>query len=725
MSSVKKHNISSKVDEILINIYTNIDNSNKPIPFTRGLFTEIPKNPYLSLNKYPYFTTKYRIPYESIKGLPFQDKINFLFNKKEFIKYVSNNEIKKDNFSNNEFSEYTIEIIDDNVKSLLKLLFPTSYPVKENCVDTYNELIAKTEPISNKFSSSFLGISSLLHNVFTSSSNTASDVEEHEQESNFNKFTYINIDGKIYTVLKVVYLNDFINNPKYNEIIGIHKEFNENNEIYKNIIDWKISNIELKICLNMLELFDGYCRGKNEKCKYFNLMVKDICKQIKYSRHKYRDYSIKDKNIESIKDEYFNEFNNFFFNDNTTYFQLKNILTKILKESENNKNYNNILSYMKLKYNYCEIEKKTTDELIEIIDNNKYSYTVNESEFTILLNEIKLESVKFNTKVNSYFQENKLTDEKNNDISKKISKSFKDTYNLIIRNKKISNEGNERKNYHQYQIKIKTLFEKYKIFIKKTKQFFLEVDKNNLNLPDFFIDKFSIIEQLYNEQKLLESVKNSYFQKNKLTDIEIPDKTKEYYQANYSQQQELKKIMEKFVYPNRESINDKLVEIILSYINQSNEPNEFNDILKKIEQDEHIDENLLMKIYTGVDLYNISKINTPKYEIQVYMDLIEGKLSNSILSKVGCYFKDNELINLYYNLKYASRLNNSYVFSNKLPILKIPRIESNTDEKDKKNNDISLVESKINKTGGKLRSTKRKYKNKIRKTRFIYNRCLQ
>jgi hypothetical protein len=84
-------------------------------------------------------------------------------------------------------------IMSYNVMHMLKLLFPTSLPTKYNILSSYeNYIMQQTES----------GFSSIKELVFSN-----------------NKYSYLSMNGKKYTVTKVIWLNDVYNNPIYKKCI--------------------------------------------------------------------------------------------------------------------------------------------------------------------------------------------------------------------------------------------------------------------------------------------------------------------------------------------------------------------------------------------------------------------------------------------------------------------------------------------------------------------------
>jgi hypothetical protein len=124
-------------------------------------------------------------------------------------KYVNLHNGEKDQTETNESNELVKDIFghtNENIMILLQTLFPNSYPVLNNITDSYNMLIVKQSlPFTFKNAiPKFLRIKSY--------------------ENQF--FSYLKIDGKIYTTTELLWVNDIYNHPTYSTIILKYNSFN-------------------------------------------------------------------------------------------------------------------------------------------------------------------------------------------------------------------------------------------------------------------------------------------------------------------------------------------------------------------------------------------------------------------------------------------------------------------------------------------------------------------
>jgi len=143
------------------------------------------------LSTYPFFTDTVRLPMASILKLSKSDQIKLLFNKSYFNRKIGNRTyIDRDERNAN--AEY-------NLKAMLNILLPTSFPVKNNIYETFSGNI-KGLVVSSDFQSD----SSIFDTLF-------SDEE--------NKYGYVNIDGKTWTVVKINLINDIINDKTFSLLL--------------------------------------------------------------------------------------------------------------------------------------------------------------------------------------------------------------------------------------------------------------------------------------------------------------------------------------------------------------------------------------------------------------------------------------------------------------------------------------------------------------------------
>jgi len=138
--------------------------------------------------------------------------IQFFFDKDVFIKQLQN---IRENENQNEHE--TNLIIRENIMTMLYLLFPTGFPSQENIHNSYDIL---TMNESNHILS---GISKIFKPV---------------------DYSYLKINGSIYTTSRVVWLNDLFNEPNFTNLLELYDIFK------KKMIHMRISNDIFSIELN-------------------------------------------------------------------------------------------------------------------------------------------------------------------------------------------------------------------------------------------------------------------------------------------------------------------------------------------------------------------------------------------------------------------------------------------------------------------------------------------
>lgn len=401
------------LDTIEIQIYTNISKKDiSPTIFTINTLKYLP-NYGPSLNEYPYFTSEYRIPVEAIKKLSYDDKIITLFNKSQFIKMLrKNGTIFKDN--DNDKSKN----IEYNIKSILELLFQTYYPIKDNIVDTYSEFIEQKYPLKHIFSS----IIPYKWNKYGNNNNN-------------NLFSYLNIDSKSYTVIKVFQLNDFINNPKYYKLLVEFNKYKKWKETKKNELENDILNKKKDIIILINEMKKYYFnnnKNDNKICDLFNSFIDQYDNYIIYGNI----YLIHINNIYKLLKYIIHLFGINNINDNN-----RDIFIKQLKQC-NNLKYKNNDSFDSLikEYNLANRNKNRSNSLTDndknIID--KYKHTVNNTynEYIYWINKIE-EIYDISTKnLNNYIRFPSIFLQNFNSIINKM----KDLYTIENINTKFFNE---------------------------------------------------------------------------------------------------------------------------------------------------------------------------------------------------------------------------------------------------------------------------------------------
>ena len=190
-----------------------------PFPLTSDLIY-IPKAERISeskstLSKKPFFTkdVQYDLK-ECMKMSNYEKIVRFFFDKKYFQKNLG------------VYGKVTTlmrekDIIDNNIRVMMLLLFPTSFPMDNNYDTSFRKYIAR-----ETFS--------------------LSDIASMEVRP-YKPFSYLKKSGTVYTVTKITWLNDLFNHPKY-------RSFVEDYIAYKNWADKEVLNIQVEILKQLFKM---------------------------------------------------------------------------------------------------------------------------------------------------------------------------------------------------------------------------------------------------------------------------------------------------------------------------------------------------------------------------------------------------------------------------------------------------------------------------------------
>lgn len=173
------------IQEVKITISSNIPEF-PSIEFTSSLLYHPDSKSIKTSNKYPYITNSRDYPVTVLKGMEYEKIIDFFFNKKTFTKVLTSSEYPPNVKTPDTESS---KIYKMNIMTMLELLFPTKHFVVNNVHQSLDRVLNQ-QPSK-----------SIFYNPMTT------------------KFSYLKINNKPYTVTKVVWLNDIVNHPKYQDLI--------------------------------------------------------------------------------------------------------------------------------------------------------------------------------------------------------------------------------------------------------------------------------------------------------------------------------------------------------------------------------------------------------------------------------------------------------------------------------------------------------------------------
>ena len=168
---------------------------------------------------YPYFTDTVRFPKGKLLKLSREEQLKILFDKQLFRQTIGN--------ISNVDAEVRSENAEYNFHTLLNILLPTTFPIKSNISETFIENIQNTGAPLNIDDS--IGIYDLFAQIFS---------------DEINKYGYISIGGKIYTVTKIMYINEIINDPIFRPLIQGGNIFQQSTKETENKINEKLKSIK-------------------------------------------------------------------------------------------------------------------------------------------------------------------------------------------------------------------------------------------------------------------------------------------------------------------------------------------------------------------------------------------------------------------------------------------------------------------------------------------------
>jgi hypothetical protein len=179
---------------------TNINGQKEDVPFTKALLSH-PDYPGLSetegFNEYPYISDDVSIPI-GLNTARYFEKVQFFFDKEKFRSLTGSQPVET-------VDSKKPEILNSNVKMMLDLLFLTAIPASANVKDSYKSNISdETESWIPNIKFTKESVMELLNTYY---------------------FSYLKIGGNEYTVNRIVWLNDVINNPMYSTLFADFEAF--------------------------------------------------------------------------------------------------------------------------------------------------------------------------------------------------------------------------------------------------------------------------------------------------------------------------------------------------------------------------------------------------------------------------------------------------------------------------------------------------------------------
>lgn len=275
------------IETIYININFNVPGSIDRY-LTRNLFyfPAIQKKPVTSkmvggaLSKYPYFTFDVKYPVDEFKKLDREKLVSVFFDKELFLNLLGGKEIATTPIQRFENGNH-------NIMCMLGCMFPTCFPVPTNIQNSFETKIEKKV-------------------------NTSGDIDFSNEGT---VFSYIQLGGSVYTVVKSLWINDIINNKTFKRLLFELNKYNDwenkqKNELLKQIELQKKKILEAKtyflrrytnttITLEQLKQIIKQYSSTNSRSRDFLEIIK-ANEAIPYLETQFNSFFTNQTNIDSV-----------------------------------------------------------------------------------------------------------------------------------------------------------------------------------------------------------------------------------------------------------------------------------------------------------------------------------------------------------------------------------------------------------------------------------------
>jgi len=198
---------NKNVQPIKIKISTNVDQKPFELTFSKIYDPAPGERPRrIAISEHPFFTADVKYDEKLLASKTYTELLSIFFDKQQFVKVIL-----KESAPTTASTTTQMENANANIMTMLKLLFPTSYPTKNNINTSYKKYLLKKGPtIAFDISD--------VKTMFSSGEITA--LGKHN-------YSYIKTSKGVCTVSEVVWLNDVLNNKLYRELIDKLIEYEE------------------------------------------------------------------------------------------------------------------------------------------------------------------------------------------------------------------------------------------------------------------------------------------------------------------------------------------------------------------------------------------------------------------------------------------------------------------------------------------------------------------
>ncbi len=727
----KKHITIKKINII---VETNIEGE-KPFSITYDKIYNPVKNRLVSSQKkldYPYFTfdVKYdeTVLYELNKK-DYGELLRAFFDMTYFTSMVKKMREKNGNVAKNPDEKTKNQIINHNIFMMLYFLFPTKYPTPNNITSSYNSKICNSKEFN---------VTLNRPNVQSSFFSTFFSRFKNIEQERIREYSYVNTSKGESTITQIIWLNDFLNEPRYRELVDTLIQYEEWLSNRKVTIDEDIENAQTdlfdKIKETDVRFTDEDIKNLNQQKRTnysISTFIENIMRIITDNLYEKPDYdksykADERKFVDCIYDteKYFlqqlntelrkpwsenNKGNAIFQGTNKGEIAAEQLINYILsgnygadlknftglfgnldnRSKDKRKRLDNTpLSIMDFVYSYGEdvynkgiemhkdiaVKLKNDYKVIpassdihipklgrmsslsdndstceNYINNDIYNLKTklrDEGYFDKFITELRKEVEKYNMFASN--ESNARFIAQYNELDNQIDKAVQQIDNIqtIVNNNNIMDEEEFKK--------IMNSIEYFTTF------FASEQIKRNLTGISSIQIKVEKLLKMTNEIKALQLTK-TFFEKSKGINLYYD---KEQTKSNIELINELKKdkyfyftntvkfIKEKFINSNRESTNPELNKMMNTYFN--NTSREFIDkIIEPAKNAINENENIGCKDYFNTLVTKTRPSNDqkdPEYEINLYMEVIVGKIDYQNQQNITCNYRDQNLIQMYNEL---------------------------------------------------------------------------
>ena len=716
---MSKSNLKIKYQKMEINFVTNITNDDKGLIFTKKLLynPDINAKRFTKYSEYPYIAINKIYPIRELKKYRYVEKLDFFFNG-SFMEKRMNLMSDKVNKIHQEKGIYEKEaenqglIIDENIKTMLYLLFPTAYPFINNTGNSFERKILRT--------------SNFTELIF------------------FPKYSYIKVNNDVHTVIRVLWLNDVLNHPKYYEFVTLLYEY----------ITWgekereRLENETTTLANKLKTKFENF--NTNKVLNKIKQQKKNFDTQDEEVKKRYADKGqTLDALIRVLEDK-----RKDIFNENPVtgeYYWVNfnnNDIDYILAKNEGEKKYQN------------ESNKWNKD----LIDNVDFLKTIRENQID-WSNEKMMNKVFIKNGVENFIQgtiKKKYDDyifiPEDDQISETIDNTtelgkilsdngirlpkednkyeIKLTIELVRELVKIKIEGNNIQVVKKKDDTNELIVDKVSDFLTKLSDYkkMGSVARSGISVDDNRIndEKFNIwVGELEKERTRIFSMNTFRIKyldcsdgdntddKRECIQLDINDKTN--YDSRFDQFKETIEKYKNFMSSKYKNLNSEFQDLIDAYGNNDDpeKSKRMVNIITKIyenfiqtnkEQLENKDKYLKI----GASQFNLDKPKLPNYQIYVMLDLIKGEVNKKNKKLIKCNFEDRYLNKGFYKyflsqLEYEKWKIDPYPY---VELIETEEFKKEREEKQKKlessEEGVISQDSNTEKKGGKKKKSHRK-----------------